>query len=660
MAEGRSAKIRRLLGGTRNVSHVAALLRRLREATEEDREVMLGCSRWSMKRANEALWAQVRVEETLDSATGTPIQWECVSLSKLIDVGIRTAPGIASLFEALWRLRPCTRDTPYTLLLYGDEVVPGDALKLDNHRKAFVMYVAVREWGPFVLKHVEAWRPLCLIRSTLAGTVAGGLANAVRICLRRMFVHEGISTTGVVVPMRNSAGGQAILFFKLRNLVLDGDAMRFTFSCMGAAGKLPCLGCLNVMQRHDDTPLPAGFVDMSSGDYTRFQHATNEDVWTKAETLRAQFTILNRTNFRALETATGLRYNPLGALYGPELREHVKPIDVLTHDAMHVLFANGLGQLEFSLILQRLEAAGYRWEDIRDWMSSHWRSCRAFGPMARLRDCWNDARAKAFHKTQAYKASASEMLMLFPIFGYYLATEVAPRGHLAQEIRSYDALELLVGLVKNGKFGRHADTASVDLSNVAKAHQDAFVEAYPDARVPPKGHWQFHLGPQLQRDGMTIDCFVGERQNKLVKSCAQTIANTSSFEVSVMERLVADRFSVLSDARFFEDTLYKPEPLEVGSPTLVALSMKFRGTLIYQDDILFIDDVPHYVHGCGYVDGEFAWFSSRCACVSQLTPAASRLDVAPDMDVLRLRGRDVRLAAAFFWESDTRLVALAW
>ena len=127
-----------------------------------------------------------------------------------------------------------------------------------------------------------------------------------------------------------------------------------------------------------------------------------------------------------------------------------------------------------------------------------------------------------------------------------------------------------------------------------------------------------------------------------------------------MQRLLADRFSTLSDARFFEDTLYKPDPLEVGSPTLVALSMKFRGTLIYQDDILFIDDVPHYVHGCGYVDGEFVLFSSRCTCVSQLTAAASRLDVSPDMDVLRRRGRDVRLAAASFGESDTRLIAFAW
>ena len=151
MAEGKYAKVRRLLGGAgagTNITHVATLLRRLRDAEEEDREVALQCSRWTIQRAYQHLWAQVRVEETLDAATGTPMRLECLSLSKLMDVGIRTAPGVASLFEALWRLRPCTRDTPYTLLVYGDEVVPGDALRPDNHRKSFVMYVAVREWGP--------------------------------------------------------------------------------------------------------------------------------------------------------------------------------------------------------------------------------------------------------------------------------------------------------------------------------------------------------------------------------------------------------------------------------------------------------------------------------------------------------------------------------
>ena len=105
-------------------------------------------------------------------------------------------------------------------------------------------------------------------------------------------------------------------------------------------------------------------------------------------------------------------------------------------------------------------------------------------------------------------------------------TEVAPRGLLAQEIRSFDALALLVGLLKHGKFGRGSDTASVDLSSVAKAHREAFVEAYPEESVPPKGHWAFHLGPQLQRDGMTIDCFVGERHNKFVNLAAQAVTNT--------------------------------------------------------------------------------------------------------------------------------------
>ena len=66
---------------------------------------------------------------------------------------------------------------------------------------------------------------------------------------------------------------------------------------------------------------------------------------------------------------------------------------------------------------------------------------------------------------------------MFPIFSFFLFTEVAPHGLLAQEIRSFDALALLVGLVKHCKFGRGSDTASVDLPRVAKSHRDAFVEA---------------------------------------------------------------------------------------------------------------------------------------------------------------------------------------
>ena len=85
-----------------------------------------------------------------------------------------------------------------------------------------------------------------------------------------------------------------------------------------------------------------------------------------------------------------------------------------------------------------------------------------------------------------------------------LTADVADNAALATVVgRTVDHFGGLDGLVNNGMFGLTVDTDSVDRSNVAKAHQDAFVEAYHDASAPPNGHWNFHVGPQLQRYGIT-------------------------------------------------------------------------------------------------------------------------------------------------------------
>ena len=85
-------------------------------------------------------------------------------------------------------------------------------------------------------------------------------------------------------------------------------------------------------------------------------------------------------------------------------------------------------------------------------------------------------------------------------------------------------------------------TASIVFS---AAHAAEFQAAYPSAGTVPKGHWGFHLAPQLLRDGLTIDCFVGERQNHLMKQCAESVSNTKAFETSVRPLVLSDRLGAL-------------------------------------------------------------------------------------------------------------------
>ena len=166
---------------------------------------------------------------------------EMVSLPRVLQHMARL-PAFARMLDAMWSKRACTQADPYHLVIYGDEFAVGDLLRQDNRRKSLGLYVTFREFGPDVIKLSDAWIPLAVCRSTVArDIVEGGHASVVRTLLRRLFLEDRIASDGIVVPMERSSGGSAVLYFKLGNLVLDGDAQRIVFSGLGASAKLPCL-----------------------------------------------------------------------------------------------------------------------------------------------------------------------------------------------------------------------------------------------------------------------------------------------------------------------------------------------------------------------------------------------------------------------------------
>ena len=76
--------------------------------------------------------------------------------------------------------------------MYADEVSPGNILKVENHRKMYAFYVAVKQLGPLVLKHESCWLPLAVLRTTELKKIKGGVGAALVVLLERMFVVEKI------------------------------------------------------------------------------------------------------------------------------------------------------------------------------------------------------------------------------------------------------------------------------------------------------------------------------------------------------------------------------------------------------------------------------------------------------------------------------------
>ena len=82
------------------------------------------------------------------------------------------------------------------------------------------------------------------------------------------------------------------------------------------------------------------------------------------------------------------------------------------------------------------------------------------------------------------------------------------------------------------------------------------------------------------RDSALIDCFVGERQNGLMKLASEAVSNTRNFEVGVLSRILTERLQALVDPQCFHNHLLPPLCTDTMGLDAIAASCKFRGTLL--------------------------------------------------------------------------------
>ena len=90
--------------------------------------------------------------------------------------------------------------------------------------------------------------------------------------------------------------------------------------------------------------------------------------------------------------------------------------------------------------------------------------------------------------------------------------------------------------------------------------------------------------------------------------------------------------------------------------------MKFRGTAFSAGDVIWRGRAVYLIRGCAFLDSNPYMICDCLAMADQVSAAASRWRLTPgaDMLLLRLGECEISLPAAFFWEDELALVALAW
>ena len=97
---------------------------------------------------------------------------------------------------------------PWNLILYADEVVPGNQMHYDNLRKEWVMYFSFKELGVLTLGMEEAWFLAAAIRSKIVDDASGGISQVFSACIKLFFqnLHADLATSGMV--LRHPDGSQ--------------------------------------------------------------------------------------------------------------------------------------------------------------------------------------------------------------------------------------------------------------------------------------------------------------------------------------------------------------------------------------------------------------------------------------------------------------------
>ena len=118
----------------------------------------------------------------LPLARGRDFAWPVSNLPKLVQQYSVQCPGFLSVLAESLKRHPAGSQHPWHLVLYLDEVVPGNVLSPDNARKVMAVYLAFREFDEALFID-DMWLPLAVIRRVVVEKVVGGWSAVVAALL---------------------------------------------------------------------------------------------------------------------------------------------------------------------------------------------------------------------------------------------------------------------------------------------------------------------------------------------------------------------------------------------------------------------------------------------------------------------------------------------
>ena len=281
---------------------------------------------------------------------------------------------------------------------------------------------------------------------------------------------------------------------------------------------------------------------------------------------------------------------------------------------MHIYFSNGIAGLELHNFLQ---STGLRYEAIQQYFAADWHMPGNLNSRTLGATVFSQNREKS--SKEAFKGMASEVLSVFPFLEQLAATVIEPTGNFRNELASFYGMCDIIRLLQ--KLKRQMPPAVADISMLKQLQRTQLmncIQAYGEDTIKPKHHYSLHVGDQLLKHGLLVDCFVLERKHRATKRAANLIENSATYESSVMARVFNESVRMNDNVDVFISKLVGSIACstdfarELGVRNVfVAEKMHARGMTIACNDVLITTDLALEVAACMRVNDKLQLLVKR-------------------------------------------------
>ena len=421
---------------------------------------------------------------------------------------------------------PSSVHRPWRLILYSDEVSPGNQLKHHNARKTQTIYYSWFELGPQALSADIMWFTLTCVRSSVVNSIGGMTALFRQIS--DLFCQAPNFILGLLLTLHGQAGNVEF-FSRISCMISDEAALKAALANKGATGLVFCCLCQNALDHKSalaEADGAQGMVSSLETDISRFRRNTPESIRQSLRLLQDAATRHPQGYVERLQTALGLNLRPDGLLAHPAFGPDV--MSTITFDWFHIYVVHGIANLHTGLLLGDLHNHGWGNAQIEAFVEGcQWPArLRGAAPKALLK------KRGSLH--EPLKGSAIEDLNFIILLRVFLTSFVMPEcpGSLRQSCTAWLQLAVVLDLL---------------------------------LRV---NHLALHLAQHLEQNGLLLSCFVHERKHKIVKKEANRIMDhTRAFEKSILEDILFAHVEQLDDARLMPNsTVHLLDPLRRAPP----------------------------------------------------------------------------------------------